>query len=253
MQDRAHLRRRPAQPRRCLHRSPRGCAFRDGITSRTCMRRFAATKSRKSEVHCDAFHPRPSSCLHHHSELQLCAGSEPRDRQRPRPGPRRRSTVIRRRRCVDRRVGGGDRVLRRTDQGLPAGGKWRSRSRFQTPALRQVARRQIVLFLDADAISYPAAVSELLAQWSDDTAQMQFRLHLVDEICASGHLPAAEVPFDSGDVTPQLASRARLPDDGHQRTGFCTLGSHVIMPVPEPSSGRVQTATLVSSPRSTGR
>lgn len=43
------------------------------------------------------------------------------------------------------------------------------------------SRGAIVLFLDADDYLYPAAVSELLAQWSDDTAQMQFRLHLVDE------------------------------------------------------------------------
>ncbi|MGK9283835.1 glycosyltransferase family 2 protein [Sinorhizobium meliloti] len=96
------------------------------------------------------------------------------------------------------------------------------------------SRGAIVLFLDADDYLYPAAVSELLARWSDDTAQMQFRLHLVDEdLRVKDIFPPPEVPFDSGDVTPQLASRARYQTTVTSGLAFARSALNVIMPVPE--------------------
>lgn len=96
------------------------------------------------------------------------------------------------------------------------------------------SRGEIVFFLDADDYLYPTAVSELLARWDDDTAQMQFRLHLVDEgQRVKDIFPPLEVPFDSGDVTPQLARRARYQTTVTSGLAFARKALDVIMPVPE--------------------
>ncbi|MQV97836.1 glycosyltransferase [Sinorhizobium medicae] len=96
------------------------------------------------------------------------------------------------------------------------------------------SRGEIVFFLDADDFLYPTAVSELLARWDDDTAQMQFRLHLVDEgQRVKDIFPPLEVPFDSGDVTPQLARRARYQTTVTSGLAFARKALDVIMPVPE--------------------
>lgn len=96
------------------------------------------------------------------------------------------------------------------------------------------SRGGIVLFLDADDYLYPEAVSEIVANWEDDTAQMQFRLHLVDERQRVKDIfPPPQVPFDSGDVTPQLLRRARYQTTVTSGLAFARSALDVIMPVPE--------------------
>lgn len=83
---------------------------------------------------------------------------------------------------------------------------------------------EIVLFLDADDYLYPNAVSEIVNAWEDDTVQVQFRLHLVDEDQQVKDIfPPSELPFDSGDVTSKLLQRT-LPDHRHQRPRFQAHG-----------------------------
>jgi GT2 family glycosyltransferase len=96
------------------------------------------------------------------------------------------------------------------------------------------SRGAIVLFLDADDYLYPNAVSEIVAQWDDDTAQMQFRLHIVDQ-CehVNDVFPPPEVPFDSGDVTPHLLRRARYQTTVTSGLAFARSALESVMPVPE--------------------
>ncbi len=96
------------------------------------------------------------------------------------------------------------------------------------------SRGAIVLFLDADDYLYPNAVSEIVAQWDGDVAQMQFRLHIVDERQRIKDVfPPPEVPFDSGDVTPQLLRRARYQTTVTSGLAFARSALESIMPVPE--------------------
>lgn len=96
------------------------------------------------------------------------------------------------------------------------------------------SRGAIVLFLDADDYLYPNAVSKILNRWDGHTAQMQFRLHIVD---ACEHIsdvfPPPEVPFDSGDVTPQLLRRARYQTTVTSGLAFARSALDTIMPIPE--------------------
>ncbi|WP_026621384.1 hypothetical protein M728_003807 (plasmid) [Ensifer sp. WSM1721] len=96
------------------------------------------------------------------------------------------------------------------------------------------SRGAIVLFLDADDYLYPNAVSEIVARWQGDTAQMQFRLHIVDE-CehVNDVFPPPEVPFDSGDVTPQLLRRGRYQTTVTSGLAFARSALETIMPMPE--------------------
>ncbi|CCE99620.1 glycosyl transferase, family 2 (plasmid) [Sinorhizobium fredii HH103] len=96
------------------------------------------------------------------------------------------------------------------------------------------SRGAIVLFLDADDYLYPNAVSEIVARWDGEVAQMQFRLHIVDERQrVKDVFPPPEVPFDSGDVTPQLMRRARYQTTVTSGLAFARSALESIMPVPE--------------------
>ncbi|PDT53396.1 MULTISPECIES: glycosyltransferase family 2 protein [Sinorhizobium] len=96
------------------------------------------------------------------------------------------------------------------------------------------SRGAIVLFLDADDYLYPNAVSEIVARFDADMAQMQFRLHIVDERQrVQDVFPPPEVPFDSGDVTPQLLRRARYQTTVTSGLAFARPALDNIMPVPE--------------------
>ncbi|AUX79717.1 glycosyltransferase family 2 protein [Sinorhizobium fredii] len=96
------------------------------------------------------------------------------------------------------------------------------------------SRGAIVLFLDADDYLYPNAVSEIIGQFDGDVVQMQFRLHIVDERQrVQDVFPPPEVPFDSGDVTPQLLRRARYQTTVTSGLAFTRSALDNIMPVPE--------------------
>jgi hypothetical protein len=96
------------------------------------------------------------------------------------------------------------------------------------------SRGAIVLFLDADDYLYPNAVSEIVSRWEGDTSQMQFRLHLVDERQeVKDVFPPPEVPFDSGDVTPQLLRRGRYQTTVTSGLAFARSALENIMPMPE--------------------
>ncbi|MBP2234188.1 hypothetical protein J2Z31_000678 [Sinorhizobium kostiense] len=96
------------------------------------------------------------------------------------------------------------------------------------------SRGAIVLFLDADDYLYPNAVSKILDRWDRHTAQMQSRLHIVDECeLVNDVFPPPEVPFDSGDVTPQLLRRARYQTTVTSGLAFARSALDTIMPIPE--------------------
>ncbi|WEX74187.1 glycosyltransferase [Sinorhizobium numidicum] len=95
------------------------------------------------------------------------------------------------------------------------------------------SRGEIVLFLDADDYLYPNAVSEIVDAWNENTAQLQFRLHIVDESKeVQDVFPPPEVPFDSGDVTPQLLRRARYQTTVTSGLAFSRSALDAIMPIP---------------------
>jgi GT2 family glycosyltransferase len=93
---------------------------------------------------------------------------------------------------------------------------------------------KIVLFLDADDYLYPNAVSEIIDAWQDDTAQVQFRLHIVDEQQqVKDVFPPPELPFDSGDVTPHLLQKGRYQTSVTSGLAFPRSTLDAVMPVPE--------------------
>lgn len=93
---------------------------------------------------------------------------------------------------------------------------------------------KIVLFLDADDYLYPNAVSEVVDAWEERTAQVQFRLHIVDEdMRVKDVFPPAELPFDSGDVTPQLLRKGRYQTTVTSGLAFKRSVLDRVMPVPE--------------------
>ncbi|TXI12617.1 MAG: glycosyltransferase [Rhizobium sp.] len=93
---------------------------------------------------------------------------------------------------------------------------------------------EIVLFLDADDYLYPNAVSEVVEAWEENTAQVQFRLHIVDEhMHVKDIFPPAELPFDSGDVTPELLRRGRYQTTVTSGLAFDRSVLDKVMPVPE--------------------
>ncbi|MCJ9719487.1 glycosyltransferase [Agrobacterium sp. SHOUNA12C] len=93
---------------------------------------------------------------------------------------------------------------------------------------------EIVLFLDADDYLYPNAVSEIVNAWEDDTVQVQFRLHLVDEDQQVKDIfPPSELPFDSGDVTSKLLQRGRYQTTVTSGLAFKRTVLEAVMPVPE--------------------
>jgi GT2 family glycosyltransferase len=96
------------------------------------------------------------------------------------------------------------------------------------------SRGEIVLFLDADDYLYPNAISEIVDAWEDDTVQVQFRLHIVDEdMQVRDVFPPPELPFDSGDVTQKLLQRGRYQTTVTSGLAFKRSALNVIMPVPE--------------------
>jgi len=93
---------------------------------------------------------------------------------------------------------------------------------------------KIVLFLDADDYLYPNAISEVVDAWEEKTAQMQFRLHIVDEhMHVKDVFPPSELPFDSGDVTPKLLRKGRYQTTVTSGLAFKRSVLDRIMPVPE--------------------
>lgn len=96
------------------------------------------------------------------------------------------------------------------------------------------SRGDIVLFLDADDYLYPDAVAEIVRAFADDTAQVQFRLHLVDEReHVTDIFPPAGQPFDSGDVTGELMRKGRYQTTVTSGLAFRREALEAVMPVPE--------------------
>ncbi|MBB3147415.1 GT2 family glycosyltransferase [Phyllobacterium trifolii] len=94
---------------------------------------------------------------------------------------------------------------------------------------------EIVLFLDADDYLYPNAVSEAVSAWEATIAQMQFRLHIVDEEEQIKDIfPPPELPFDSGDVIPKLLRKGRYQTTVTSGLAFDRSTLETIMPIPEP-------------------
>jgi GT2 family glycosyltransferase len=96
------------------------------------------------------------------------------------------------------------------------------------------SRGRIVMFLDADDYLYPNAVSDIVDAWEENTAQLQFRLHIVDEnMRVKDVFPPPELPFDSGDVTPKLLQKGRYQTTVTSGLAFDRSALDRVMPVPE--------------------
>lgn len=94
---------------------------------------------------------------------------------------------------------------------------------------------EIVLFLDADDYLYSDAVSQIVEAWDEETAQVQFRLHVVDEgQRVKDVFPPPELPFDSGDVVPKLLHKGRYQTTVTSGLAFHRSTLETIMPIPEP-------------------
>lgn len=96
------------------------------------------------------------------------------------------------------------------------------------------SRGEIVFFLDADDFLYPFAVSRVIEAWDQETAQTQFRLHLVDEdVRVLDTYPPRELPFDDGDVVPQLLHSGRYRTTVTSGLAFDRATLESILPIPE--------------------
>lgn len=94
---------------------------------------------------------------------------------------------------------------------------------------------RIVLFLDADDYLYPEAVSRIVDAWDEATAQVQSRLHIVDDRQRIKDVfPPPELPFDSGDVMPKLLRKGRYQTTVTSGLAFDRTTLESIMPIPEP-------------------
>lgn len=93
---------------------------------------------------------------------------------------------------------------------------------------------RIVLFLDADDYLYPDAVSRIVDAWDPATAQVQSRLHIVDETQrVKDVFPPPELPFDDGDVVPKLLHKGRYQTTVTSGLAFERSTLDTIMPIPE--------------------
>ncbi|WP_190234424.1 glycosyltransferase family 2 protein [Mesorhizobium sp. M4A.F.Ca.ET.050.02.1.1] len=93
---------------------------------------------------------------------------------------------------------------------------------------------RIVLFLDADDYLYPDAVSRIVDAWDPATAQVQSRLHIVDEAQrVKDVFPPPELPFDDGDVVPKLLHKGRYQTTVTSGLAFERSTLDTIMPIPE--------------------
>jgi len=95
------------------------------------------------------------------------------------------------------------------------------------------SRGDLVLFLDADDWLYPDAVSTVVAAWQDGVTQAQFRLHLVDGQAVIDTYPPPELPFEDGDVRPQLLRRGRYRTTVTSGLAFDRATLEAILPIPE--------------------
>ncbi|CAN7637412.1 glycosyltransferase family 2 protein [Mesorhizobium sp. LjRoot246] len=93
---------------------------------------------------------------------------------------------------------------------------------------------RIILFLDADDYLYPEAVSTIVDTWDEATAQVQSRLHIVDDRQRIKDVfPRPELPFDSGDVMPKLLHKGRYQTTVTSGLAFDRTILESIMPIPE--------------------
>lgn len=95
------------------------------------------------------------------------------------------------------------------------------------------SRGEIVFFLDADDYLYRHAVSTVVTAWQDGVTQAQFRLHLVDGQAVIDTYPPPELPFDNGDVRPQLLRCGRYRTTVTSGLAFERATLEAILPIPE--------------------
>ncbi len=96
------------------------------------------------------------------------------------------------------------------------------------------SRGELVVFLDADDYLYPDAIERIAGAHRPECSKVQYRLDLVDtEGRRIDLFPAAEVLFDSGDVTPQLLAMGRYSTTVTSGNAFRRGALDRILPIPE--------------------
>ena len=93
---------------------------------------------------------------------------------------------------------------------------------------------EVVLFLDADDFLLPGALSELNRCYSEEVAQYQYRMQLVDE---SGQpfdiFPQPEVPLDSGLIADKILATGRYNTTVTSGLAFSAAALGKVMPMEE--------------------
>lgn len=98
----------------------------------------------------------------------------------------------------------------------------------------ETSNGEIVFFLDADDYLYPDAVTSVVEAFDEDTAQVQFRLHIVDgKKAVIDVFPAPELPFDDGDVVSDLLEKGRYRTTVTSGLAFRRAALEKIVPIPE--------------------
>lgn len=92
---------------------------------------------------------------------------------------------------------------------------------------------EILMLLDADDYLYPDAAEQVVKQFGEDTAQVQYRMDLVttDGVYLD-RFPPDEVAFEDGDVREQLASSGRFQTTVTSGLAYSRKALDRILPMP---------------------
>ncbi|MBD2259184.1 glycosyltransferase [Pseudanabaena sp. FACHB-2040] len=97
-----------------------------------------------------------------------------------------------------------------------------------------VSAGEIVIFLDADDYLIPNAVETIVARWQPETAQLHYRLTVVNtEGEAVGFCPSPGVQLATGTVWPILLKRGRYHSNVTSGNAFSRSALDKVLPIPE--------------------
>lgn len=98
----------------------------------------------------------------------------------------------------------------------------------------QASQGSLIVMLDADDYLCESAVEQIVSHYRAGAAQVQYRLNLVDETGQHIDLiPAPEIAFDSGQVTPILLQKGRYSTTITSGLSFSRAALAQALPMPE--------------------
>ncbi|MBD0335892.1 MAG: glycosyltransferase [Cyanobacteria bacterium Co-bin13] len=97
-----------------------------------------------------------------------------------------------------------------------------------------ISSGEIVIFLDADDYLMPHAVETVVADWQPETAQLHYRLKVVNTTGdVLGFCPAPGVRLASGTVWPLLIEQGRYNANVTSGNAFSRSALEKVLPIPE--------------------